>query len=49
MTPTSGVAVADHETARTYLATLSPGAAVRLEPYPGRREFRGCNAVFVAH
>lgn len=48
MTPTRGIATADHETARSYLATLNPKAADHLAEYEGIRTYHGYNAVFVA-
>lgn len=48
LTVTNGEAIADHATARAYLATLSPELAEHLPAYDGTRTFTGSNAVFVA-
>lgn len=45
---TSGRAVADHATARAYVASFAPEAAARLAPYEGNRTWTGSGAVFVA-
>lgn len=45
---TAGRAVADHATARAYLASFAPDAAARLAPYDGLRTWHGSGAVFVA-
>ncbi|WP_446666572.1 class I SAM-dependent methyltransferase [Flexivirga sp. B27] len=45
---TSGRAVADHATARDYLASYAPSLADALPPYDGTRTYTGSSAVFVA-
>jgi ubiquinone/menaquinone biosynthesis C-methylase UbiE len=47
-TLTTGRAVADHATAKAYLATFAPDLAGRLAPYDGTRTYTGSGAVFVA-
>lgn len=46
--PTTGRAVADHATARDYLATFAPELADKLPPYDGTRTYTGSSGVFVA-